>query len=72
MPKSGAEDTPTALQSRPIAASMTIGRLARAAEVGVETVRYYQRRHLLAVTHSAGGVRRYLMGRQLTCELRDE
>ena len=59
MPKSAAEDTPTALQSPPIAASLTIGRLARAAEVGVETVRYYQRRHLLAVPHSAGGVRRY-------------
>jgi MerR family mercuric resistance operon transcriptional regulator len=27
--------------------------------VGVETVRYYQRRRLLAVPHSAGGVRRY-------------
>src|ERR1700722_9221588 len=41
------------------AAAMTIGKLARAAEVGVETVRYYQRRRLLAVPHSAGGVRRY-------------
>jgi Hg(II)-responsive transcriptional regulator len=59
MRKTAAEDTPIALQSRPIAASMTIGRLARAAEVGVETVRYYQRRHLLAVPHSASGVRRY-------------
>jgi|ERR1700722_11775790 len=59
MLRKAAEDTSTALQSRPIAASMTIGRLARAAEVGVETVRYYQRRHLLAVPHSAGGVRRY-------------
>jgi len=38
---------------------MTIGKLARAAEVGVETVRYYQRRRLLAVPHSGGGVRRY-------------
>jgi MerR family mercuric resistance operon transcriptional regulator len=38
---------------------MTIGMVARAAEVGVETVRYYQRRHLLVVPHSAGGVRRY-------------
>ncbi|MHB8477827.1 MAG: MerR family DNA-binding protein [Steroidobacteraceae bacterium] len=59
MPKTAAQDTPTALQSRPIAASMTIGRLARAAEVGVETVRYYQRRQLLAVPPGAGGVRRY-------------
>ncbi len=38
---------------------MTIGGLARAAEVGVETVRYYQRRRLLAVPHSGGGMRRY-------------
>ena len=37
----------------------TIGGLARAAEVGVETVRYYQRRRLLAVPHSGGGIRRY-------------
>ncbi len=59
MPKTAAEGTPAALPSRPVAASMTIGRLARAAEVGVETVRYYQRRHLLAVPHSASGVRRY-------------
>src|ERR1700735_203517 len=41
------------------AAAMTIGKLARAAEVGVETLRYYQRRRLLAVPHSGGGVRRY-------------
>src|ERR1700722_15430622 len=41
------------------AAAVTIGRLASAAEVGVETVRYYQRRRLLAVPHSGGGVRRY-------------
>lgn len=40
-------------------AALTIGTLARAAEVGIETVRYYQRRRLLAVPHSAGGVRRY-------------
>jgi MerR family mercuric resistance operon transcriptional regulator len=38
---------------------VTIGGLARAAEVGVETVRYYQRRRLLAVPPSSGGVRRY-------------
>jgi MerR family mercuric resistance operon transcriptional regulator len=38
---------------------VTIGGLARAAEVGVETVRYYQRRRLLAVPHSGGGFRRY-------------
>jgi MerR family mercuric resistance operon transcriptional regulator len=38
---------------------MTIARLGAAAGVGVETVRYYQRRGLLAVPPSAGGVRRY-------------
>ena len=38
---------------------MTIARLGAAAGVGVETVRYYQRRGLLAVPASAGGVRRY-------------
>ena len=40
--------------------SMTIGTLAREAKVGVETIRYYQRRRLLPIPHSAGGgVRRY-------------
>jgi MerR family mercuric resistance operon transcriptional regulator len=39
---------------------MTIGKLARAAGVGVETVRYYQRRGLLGEPgRPAGGVRRY-------------
>jgi MerR family mercuric resistance operon transcriptional regulator len=44
---------------------MTISRLAQAGGVGVETVRYYQRRGLLAQPErpggggSAGGVRRY-------------
>jgi MerR family mercuric resistance operon transcriptional regulator len=38
---------------------MTIARLGSAAGVGVETVRYYQRRGLLAVPPAAGGVRRY-------------
>jgi MerR family mercuric resistance operon transcriptional regulator len=38
---------------------MTIARLGAAAGVGVETVRYYQRRGLLAVPPSAGSVRRY-------------
>ncbi|HSI16176.1 MAG TPA: MerR family transcriptional regulator [Sphingomonas sp.] len=43
-------------------AGMTIGKLAAAADVGVETVRYYQRRGLLAQPERAdpyGGVRRY-------------
>jgi MerR family mercuric resistance operon transcriptional regulator len=44
---------------------MTIGGLARAGDVGVETVRYYQRRGLLETpkptggTDLGGGVRRY-------------
>ncbi len=41
------------------AAAVTIGTLAHAAGVGVETVRYYQRRHLLAIPPSTGGIRRY-------------
>ena len=41
-------------------AQMTIGVLARAAGVGVETVRFYQRRGLLAEPgRPPGGVRRY-------------
>ncbi|GAB4168956.1 MAG: Hg(II)-responsive transcriptional regulator [Wenzhouxiangellaceae bacterium] len=40
--------------------SMTIGALARAAGVGVETVRYYQRRGLLREPERPwGGIRRY-------------
>lgn len=39
---------------------LTIGALAEAAGVGVETVRYYQRRGLLGTPQRpAGGVRRY-------------
>ena len=38
---------------------LTIGRLARAADVGVETVRYYQQRKLLPVPESQGSFRRY-------------
>jgi MerR family mercuric resistance operon transcriptional regulator len=34
--------------------SMTIAKLARAAEVGVETVRYYQRRGLMPVPRAGG------------------
>lgn len=40
-------------------APMTIARLGAAAGVGVETVRYYQRRGLLSVPARAGAVRRY-------------
>lgn len=39
--------------------SVTIAGLARSAEVGVETVRYYQRRGLLGVPKTGGSVRRY-------------
>jgi MerR family mercuric resistance operon transcriptional regulator len=38
---------------------MTIARLASAGGVGVETIRYYQRRGLLAEPPRAGSVRRY-------------
>jgi Hg(II)-responsive transcriptional regulator len=59
MPKTAANRPSATLPARPDDAAVTIGGLARAAEVGVETVRYYQRRHLLAVPRSAGGVRQY-------------
>lgn len=39
--------------------TLTIGRLARAAGVGVETIRYYQRRGLLPALPRGEGVRRY-------------
>ena len=38
---------------------LTIGRLAKAGGVGVETIRFYQRRGLLATPTRDGGVRRY-------------
>jgi MerR family mercuric resistance operon transcriptional regulator len=38
---------------------LTIGALAQAAGVGVETVRYYQRRGLLPRPARASGIRRY-------------
>ena len=38
---------------------MMIGGLAEAGGVGVETIRYYQRRGLLETPHSAGAMRRY-------------
>ena len=43
-------------------APLTIARLGAAAGVGVETVRYYQRRGLLPVPASMGAVRRYDAG----------
>ncbi len=39
--------------------NLTIKGLAMEASVGVETVRYYQRRGLMSVPASAGGIRRY-------------
>jgi len=39
--------------------SVTIAGLARAGGVGVETVRYYQRRGLMPTPDGTGGVRRY-------------
>jgi MerR family mercuric resistance operon transcriptional regulator len=38
---------------------LTIGKLAAAGEVGVETIRYYQRRGLMETPARGGGVRRY-------------
>jgi MerR family mercuric resistance operon transcriptional regulator len=40
---------------------VTIGGLAEAGGVGVETIRYYQRRGLFPVPRSMGGIRRYGM-----------
>jgi len=39
--------------------NVTIGKFAKAVGVGVETVRYYQRRGLLAVPQQTEGIRRY-------------
>lgn len=47
----------TVRSSQPV--SLTIGRLARAAGVGVETIRYYQDRKLLPVPPSTGAFRHY-------------
>lgn len=41
------------------AASLTIGKLADAAGVGVETIRFYQRRGLLETPTRDAGIRRY-------------
>jgi MerR family transcriptional regulator, mercuric resistance operon regulatory protein len=38
---------------------MTIGMLASAGEVGVETIRFYQRKGLLETPSREGGIRRY-------------
>ena len=50
------------MRSSPVSESLTIGRLARAADVGVETIRYYQERKLLPVPPSTGAFRYYQVG----------
>ncbi|MFC3003847.1 MerR family transcriptional regulator [Falsiroseomonas tokyonensis] len=41
------------------AGALTIGELAAAGDVGVETIRFYQRRDLLRTPASGGGIRHY-------------
>lgn len=41
---------------------LTIGHLARAADVNIETIRYYQQRKLLPVPRADGAFRRYPVG----------
>ncbi len=36
-----------------------IGKFAKAGDVGVETIRYYQRKGLLRIPKQEGGIRRY-------------
>jgi Hg(II)-responsive transcriptional regulator len=45
-----------------VSSTFTIGRLAREAGVGVETVRYYQQRKLLPVPARTGAYRHYSSG----------
>ncbi|MEA3015401.1 MAG: MerR family transcriptional regulator, mercuric resistance operon regulatory protein [Sphingomonadales bacterium] len=47
------------VRSQGLSGGVTIARLADAAGVGVETVRYYQRRGLMAEPPRGAGVRRY-------------
>ncbi len=42
-----------------ISNSLTIGRLAKAAQVNIETVRYYQQRKLIPIPPSTGAFRYY-------------
>jgi len=42
-----------------VAHSLTIGKLAAAGGVGVETIRFYQRKRLLEEPTREGGIRRY-------------
>lgn len=41
--------------------TLTIGKLAKTAGVGIETIRYYQKRSLLPVPESSGAYRHYLV-----------
>lgn len=59
MPKAAPEARSSARPRRSEPRAITIGGLARAAGVGVETVRYYQRRRLLPVPAADGSIRRY-------------
>jgi Predicted transcriptional regulators len=45
--------------AEPSQSDLTIGQLAQAGAVGVETVRYYQRRGLIETPRRGGGIRRY-------------
>ncbi|MDP9043665.1 MAG: MerR family DNA-binding protein [Pseudomonadota bacterium] len=47
------------MRSSPGSETLTIGSLARAAEVGVETIRYYQARALLPIPPRTGAFRHY-------------
>lgn len=57
-PPARAGGVPPAQKERAVT-DLTIAKLARAGAVGVETIRYYQRRGLLAEPPRAGAVRRY-------------
>ena len=51
--------TQTSLKNLTPAPSLTIGKLAKVAGVGVETIRYYQQRSLLPIPESLGAYRHY-------------
>lgn len=46
-------------QTLPEDLALTIGKLAKAAGVGVETIRYYQKRDLLPIPEASGAYRYY-------------
>ena len=53
------EGLPSTRREAPLRDDLTISKLAAAGGVGVETIRYYQRRALLAEPPRAGAIRRY-------------